>query len=195
MEDTELLELIKENDENALETLIERYRTIINVVISRYKVEAKSIGLDIKDLYQEGLIGLFEAIKSYDEFKEAGFKTYATIVVERKILDLVKTNKRLKHFNLNNAISLDSLLDEEDDRNLYDLLEIDDITPITKLISEEDKVLLKNSLTEFELKVYELKYEGKSNREISVILDKNTRSIENTIQRIKLKFKNIIDNN
>ena len=54
MEDTELLELIKENDENALETLIERYRTIINVLISRYKVEAKSIGLDIKDLYQEG---------------------------------------------------------------------------------------------------------------------------------------------
>ncbi len=193
--DTELLEQIKENNEEALEKLIERYKVVINGVLSKYKREASTIGLDVKDLYQEGLIGLITAIKRYDELKDASFRTFANLVIERQIIDLIKTNKRMKHMALNNSISLDSLLDEESDESLYDKIEADNYTPITKLISDEDKVLLKNNLTDFELKVYELKYEGKSNKEIALILDKNVRSIENTIQRIKVKFKDIIELN
>ena len=109
------------------------------------------------------------------------------------MLDLIKANKRLKHQTLNNAISLESMLDDDGDRNLYDKIEIDDTNQLNKLISEEDRTLLKNSLTEFELKVFELKYEGKSNKEISIILEKNIKSIENTLQRIKLKFKEIVN--
>ena len=191
MEDIELLELIKENNEEALENLIEKYRSTIIGILLKYKKDAYLIGLDIKDLYQEGLIGLFEAIKTYDEQKDASFKTYANLVIDRKLLDLIKANKRLKHFTLNNAVSLDSILDEEDDRNLYDKLETDESTPISKLIDEEDNELLKSSLTDFELKVYILKIEGKNNKEIASILDKNLRSVENTIQRIKIKFKEI----
>ena len=193
--DTELLEQIQENNEEALEKLIERYKVVINGVLSKYKREASTIGLDVKDLYQEGLIGLITAIKRYDELKDASFRTFANLVIERQIIDLIKTNKRMKHMALNNSISLDSLLDEESDESLYDKIEADNYTPITKLISDEDKVLLKNNLTDFELKVYELKYEGKSNKEIALILDKNVRSIENTIQRIKVKFKDIIELN
>ncbi len=195
MEDIELLELIKENNEEALENLIEKYRSTIIGILLKYKKDAYLIGLDIKDLYQEGLIGLFEAIKTYDEQKDASFKTYANLVIDRKLLDLIKANKRLKHFTLNNAVSLDSLLDEEDDRNLYDKLETDESTPISKLIDEEDNELLKSSLTDFELKVYILKIEGKNNKEIASILDKNLRSVENTIQRIKIKFKEITNDN
>lgn len=195
MEDIELLELIKENNEEALENLIEKYRSTIIGILLKYKKDAYLIGLDIKDLYQEGLIGLFEAIKTYDEQKDASFKTYANLVIDRKLLDLIKANKRLKHFTLNNAVSLDSILDEEDDRNLYDKLETDESTPISKLIDEEDNELLKSSLTDFELKVYILKIEGKNNKEIASILDKNLRSVENTIQRIKIKFKEITNDN
>lgn len=195
MEDIELLELIKENNEEALENLIEKYRSTIIGILLKYKKDAYLIGLDIKDLYQEGLIGLFEAIKTYDEQKDASFKTYANLVIDRKLLDLIKANKRLKHFTLNNAVSLDSILDEEDDRNLYDKLETDESTPISKLIDEEDNELLKSSLTDFELKVYILKIEGKTNKEIASILDKNLRSVENTIQRIKIKFKEITNDN
>ena len=191
--DTELLEQIKENNEEALEKIIERYKVVINGVLSKYKREASTIGLDVKDLYQEGLIGLITAIKRYDELKDASFKTFANLVIERQIIDLIKTNKRMKHMALNSAVSLDSLLDEDSDENLYDRIEADNYTPISKLISEEDKILLKNNLTDFELKVYELKYEGKTNKEIALILDKNIRSIENTIQRIKIKFKDIIE--
>lgn len=195
MEDIELLELIKENNEEALENLIEKYRSTIIGILLKYKKDAYLIGLDIKDLYQEGLIGLFEAIKTYDEQKDASFKTYANLVIDRKLLDLIKANKRLKHFTLNNAVSLDSILDEEDDRNLYDKLETDESTPISKLIDEEDNELLKSSLTDFELKVYILKIEGKNNKEIASILDKNLRSVENTVQRIKIKFKEITNDN
>ena len=195
MEDIELLELIKENNEEALENLIEKYRSTIIGILLKYKKDAYLIGLDIKDLYQEGLIGLFESIKTYDEQKDASFKTYANLVIDRKLLDLIKANKRLKHFTLNNAVSLDSILDEEDDRNLYDKLETDESTPISKLIDEEDNELLKSSLTDFELKVYILKIEGKTNKEIASILDKNLRSVENTIQRIKIKFKEITNDN
>ena len=193
MSDEELLDLVNDNNEDALEELIERYKVTINGVLSKYKSEANSLGLDIKDLYQEGLIGLFKAIKNYDLYKEANFKTYANLLINREMLDLIKSSKRYKHYTLNSAISLDSLLDEADNRSLYDKIESDELTPITKLINEEDDVTLKNLLTDFELKVYELKLEGKSNKEIALILDKNTRSIENTLQRIKVKFKSISD--
>ncbi len=193
MKDEELLELIKQNDEYALDKLIENYKPCIKGKLIKYKRDSSLIGLDVKDLYQEGLIGIFEAIRTYDQQKDASFKTYANILIDRKMLDLIKANKRLKHQTLNNAISLESMLDDDGDRNLYDKIEIDDTNQLNKLISEEDRTLLKNSLTEFELKVFELKYEGKSNKEISIILEKNIKSIENTLQRIKLKFKEIVN--
>lgn len=193
MSDNELLELIKENDEFALEELIERYKVSINSIILKYKKNINSLGLDIKDLYQEGLIALFDAIKTYDENKDASFKTYTNIVINRKMLDLIKSHNRVKYLSLNSAVSLDSIIDEDGERSLYDKLEMDTLTPINKLISDEDRMYLKNNLTEFELKVYELKYEGKTNTEIALILDKDVKSIRNTIDRIKNKFKEIKD--
>lgn len=193
MSDNELLELIKENDELSLEELIERYKVIINSIILKYKKNINNIGLDIKDLYQEGLIALIDAIKTYDESKDASFKTYANIVINRKMLDLIKSHNRVKYLSLNSAVSLDSIIDEDGERSLYDKLEMDSLTPINKLISDEDRMILKENLTEFELKVYELKYEGKTNSEIALILDKDVKSVRNTIDRIKSKFKEIKD--
>lgn len=193
MSDNELLELIKENDELSLEELIERYKVSINSIILKYKKNINNIGLDIKDLYQEGLIALIDAIKTYDETKDASFKTYANIVINRKMLDLIKSHNRVKYLSLNSAVSLDSIIDEDGERSLYDKLEMDSLTPINKLISDEDRMILKKNLTEFELKVYELKYEGKTNSEIALILDKDVKSIRNTIDRIKSKFKEIKD--
>ena len=126
MKDEELLELIKQNDEYALDKLIENYKPCIKGKLIKYKRDSSLIGLDVKDLYQEGLIGIFEAIRTYDQEKDASFKTYANILIDRKMLDLIKANKRLKHQTLNNAISLESMLDDDGDRNLYDKIEIDD---------------------------------------------------------------------
>lgn len=187
-EDNELLSLIDENNEDAYTELIERYNSKIHKIISKYKMKALQVGLDISDLYQEGLIGLINAIKTYNQNKEASFKTYASVLIDRHILDLVKRNNRIKHRSLNRAISLDNFSPEEK-QSLYNYVEVDNNTPELKLINEEETEELKKLLTDFELKVYELKIDGKSNGEISSILDKNTRSIENTVQRIKLKIK------
>lgn len=186
--DNELLFLISENNEQAFEMLIEKYDHVVQNIVNKYKAKASSIGLDIKDLKQEGLIGLTTAVKTFRDVKEASFKTYANILIERQILDLIKSHDRLKYRLLNNAISLDTFSVEEQ-QSLYEKVERNDVTPEIKLIDLESRKEIVKLLTPFELKVYELKLDGKSNKEISSILDKNSRSIENTIQRIKTKLK------
>ncbi len=186
--DEELLLAIEEENPDALEELINRYSKIINVVINKYKQKGESLGLDLKDLYQEGLIGLIKAVKTYKQEKGSSFKTYANIIIEREILDTIKANDRMKYKTLNNAISLDNCLFEEDN-NLYSYITDNKRDIDSKLIDEEEEEELKKSLTNFELKVFELKMDGKTNTEISLILDKPIRSIENTIQRIKIKIK------
>ena len=186
-EDSELLYLIEENNEDALLELIDRYSATINALVAKYKTKALSLGLEIPDIYQEGLIGLINGVKNYNQEKEVSFKTYARLVIDRQILDLIKINDRIKHKSLNSAVSLDKIREEK--TNLYNIIEMTTSSPERNLINEEDKKELKKILTNSELKVYELKYDGKSNREIAIILDKSTRSIENTIQWIKQKIK------
>lgn len=188
MNDNELLFLINENDEIAFETLIKRYETIINNVINKYKNKAINIGLEVKDLRQEGLVGLTTAVKTFSETKEASFRTYANILIERTIQDLIKSHDRIKYRSLNSAISLDTF-SEEEQQSLYDVIDRNEIAPELKMIDQENRKEIVKLLTPFELKVYELKLDGKTNKEMSSILEKNQRSIENTVQRIKTKLK------
>lgn len=187
IDDNELLYLIEENDEEALTKLIEKYTPKINAIILKYKSKALALGLDISDLYQEGLIGLMEGVKSFDKEKDASFKTFATILIEREILDILKRNDRMKYKSLNSAISMDNY-QEDSSQSLYNVIE-DNNTPEKAIISEELESELLKKLTEFELKVYELKIDGKTNNEISMIINKPIRSVENTITRIKGKIK------
>lgn len=187
-EDNELLYLTEENNEDAFTELIDRYTPKIYAIMNKYKTKANQVGLDISDLYQEGLIGLINAIKTYNKEKEASFKTYTSMLIERQILDLIKSSDRNKYKSLNSAISLDNFSLEET-QSLYNIVEVDKFTPELKLIDKEETEEIKNILTDFELKVYELKIDGKSNKEIAMILDKTTRSIENTLQRIKIKIR------
>lgn len=187
--DDELLYLIEENNEEALTKLIEKYTPKINKIISKYKTKALTLGLDISDLYQEGLIGLLEGVKSFDKTKDASFKTYTTILIEREILDILKRNDRIKHKTLNSAISIDNY-QENTSSNLYNIID-SGTTPEKIIINEEIEKELLKKLTQFELKVYELKIDGKTNNEIARIINKSVRSIENTITRIKIKIKQL----
>ena len=106
--DNELLYLIEENSDEAIAKIIERYTPKIRKIIGKYKTKGLALGLDISDLFQEGLIGLISAIKSFDKEKETSFKTYADIIIEREILDILKRNDRIKYKTLNSDISLDN---------------------------------------------------------------------------------------
>ena len=130
--DNELLFLIEENNEEAMTEIIERYNSKIHKIVSNYKEKGLQIGLEISDLYQEGLIGLINAIRTYNQDKEASFKTYASILIERSIMDLIKMNDRVKYKTLNSAIRIDNF-SESETQSLYNLIE-DKNTPELKLI-------------------------------------------------------------
>lgn len=192
LQDEVLLKRIKDNDEEALKYLIKKYTSLINLHINKYLKNASSLGLDYNDLYQESLIAISHAAKTFDEKEKVLFKTYASLLIERQIKDLLKTNNRNSTVVLNEAYSLDDDINENN-KNLYDRLPSTSYIPESYLAAKELDEEIKNVLTTLEYKVYELKKEGKSNKDIALILDMRVKAIENTFQRIKSKVRNIIN--
>ena len=152
----------------------------------------KNNGLDLSDLVQEGMIGLNHAIDKYHEMGNTLFYTYAQKCIERKIISVVISSNRNKNKILNESISYD------DDENLI-LKFIKDSSPSPEevLISDEieEKLLgkIKDKLTEFEEQVFTLMINGFKYKEIAEILDKDEKSIDNTMQRIKSKIRKVIN--
>ena len=178
----ELVCLARNNDELALKEIISMYNQTLKVNVSKYLRIASKYGLEYSDLYQESLVGLIEAIKLFDINKNKKFSTIVTLVVNRKLQDLVRINNRKRDNALNEAISLDN-----DKLGLYNILSTSG-SMIDKVINIETDKEIKEYLTIEEIKVYELKKEGRSNSDISKILDKPYKNITNTISRIKCKL-------
>lgn len=178
----ELVCLARNNDELALKEIINMYNQILKINVSKYLRVASKCGLEYSDLYQESLVGLIEAIKLFDETKNKKFSTIITLIVNRKLQDLIKNNNRKKNNVLNEAISLDN-----DSLGFYNILSTSE-NIIDKVINSETDKEIKEYLTIEEIKVYELKKEGRSNSDISKILDKPYKNITNTISRIKCKL-------
>lgn len=192
--DYEMLFLVSEKNEEAEEILINKYKNLINKYIEAYKNVALQNGLEECDLYQEGLMGLASAIKTFDQSKEASFYTYANICVKTKIQTAIRNSSSKKNSALNQSVSLDNLTNSQT-TSYYDII-CDSKNDISdKLLKEEEqkrifKEINKN-LTEFERQVLKLKVNSYSNDEISKILQKDKRSIENAINRIRNKYKTI----
>lgn len=178
----ELVCLARNNDELAIKEIISMYNQTLKICVSKYLRTASKCGLEYSDLYQESLVGLMEAIKLFDETKNRKFNTVVTLVINRKLQDLIKNNNRKKNNVLNEAISLDN-----DNLGLYNVLSTSG-NIIDKVINIETDKEIKEYLTIEEIKVYELKKDGRSNRDISKILDKPYKNITNTISRIKCKL-------
>ena len=119
LSDEELLSLINSDNKDALNYLINKYKELVYMKVSKYFI----IGAEKDDLFQEGMIGLFKAIKSYKENKHNSFKTFANMCIERQLITAIKTSNRQKHMPLNSYLSLNtSTYDEEDDKTLMDIL-------------------------------------------------------------------------
>lgn len=195
--DNELLFLVEENDERAEQILIKKYEPIINSIIKKYRHMITKLGLDESDLYQEGLLGLMRAIKYYDKDKCVLFYTYATICIDSMIKTSIRRASTQKNEILNSSFSLDSLLDEESGLDYYDLIQDNSANPESTIANEQEQSAevnaLKKNLTEFESSVLDLKLIGFTNEEIALILSKEKKSIENTISRIRIKYKNFLE--
>lgn len=191
--DYELLDYIYSCNEDANEILIYKYRPLI-VNIAQKLIKYSNGGVDLNDLIQEGMLGLNEAINSFREDREANFGTYARLCIQRKIISLVKSTKTLKNMVLNSSFSL-----EDDEVNAFDKYLMDNRLNPSFMVEDHDNEKfifnkLDEQLTDLEKQVFELKKEGFDYKEIADILEKSPKTIDNTIQRIKAKLKNIIKN-
>ncbi len=203
MSDEDLIHLIKSDDKHALEHLISRYKNLVNMKVSKYYI----VGAEREDIEQEGLIGLFKAIKSYQEGKQNSFKTFANICIERQLITAIKSSNRQKHMPLNSYLSLNmNAYDNNDDSNTgdADLIEIlnanlveDPLDTITqKEYYQTIENTINNALSEFEKKVLNQYMQGESYMQIAEKLDTPVKSIDNAIQRIRKKaLKEIMDEN
>ena len=173
-------------------TLIDRYCEFVRLKARSYFL----IGADREDIVQEGMIGLFKAVRDYREDRDTSFRAFAEICVTRQIITAVKTATRQKHAPLNSYVSLNNpaVEVEEPDRAAVDFLagrETPD--PADLVISTEEALSIKDSfakmLSRLEAEVLKLYVEGRSYQEIAVDLDRHVKSIDNALQRIKRKVE------
>ncbi len=175
----------------AQEYLINKYKNFV-------KAKAKSyflIGADKEDIYQEGMIGLYKAIRDFKADRLSSFRAFAEICVTRQIITAIKTATRQKHIPLNTYISLNKpIYDEESDRTLLDVLSGAKITdPEELVISREEVISIQNEigevLSELEMEVLMSYLDGKSYQEIACDLERHAKSIDNALQRVKRKLE------
>lgn len=195
-DDSELIYLVSENNEEANNIIFKKYASVIDYYAKKYLNLVDGKGMDYNDLYQEGLIALNEAINNYKEQKNIKFSSFASVCIERKMVSLVRMATRKKHSILNESYSLD-YKKEDDSESLINLLQSnkDNIEDI--LINKESTIHIINkintSLSSLEKEVYEMRLNGYSYEMIAKSIGKTPKSIERTLDRIRNKLKDVIN--
>ena len=191
--DEELVVLAQQSDDRALDYLLSKYFVYVrNKSLSYYIV-----GADRDDIIQEGMIGLFKAVRDFSSERGVSFKTFADVCVTRQIIPAVKNASRQKHAPLNFYVSLNkSVSDEDEDSTLSDILgQAKDSNPEEILIKKENANILGSEmsrlLSQFELLVLTLYLQGNSYQDIGKMIGKTPKSVDNALQRIKKKFEKI----
>lgn len=189
--DSELLLYISESNEDASEIIFKKYEPLIKTLSNKMFKYCYETGLELSDLYQEGMLALNLAVNSFDEQKNIRFSTFARKCIERRIASTIISSRRQKHKFLNESVSLEF---SDDERYKLDILLKDSSSnPENVLVEYEQNELLLNNLkeqlTNLEVNVLDLKLDGFSYSEIASILGKNRKCIDNAVQRIRLKAK------
>lgn len=197
LDDNKLIQKIKNGDKKALNYLLEKYTEVVSMKAGKYFI----VGAEKEDIIQEGLIGLFKAIKSFDPEKQSSFKTFANLCVERQLQTAIKSSMRQKHMPLNSYLSLNiSAYDENEDTSLLEVFEtenaaedpLDIVTKKEYYTFVEDRI--DETLSDFEKQVLHRYINGESYTEIAEKLDAPVKSVDNAIQRIRKKtIKNILN--
>lgn len=192
MSDEELLEAIKQDDKDALDFLICKYQDLVNSKVNKYFI----IGAEKEDIIQEGLIGLYKAIKDYKEDKQNSFKSFANLCIERQLITAIKSSNRQKHMPLNSYLSLNmNAYENEDGTNNSEIMEVLDTKivedPLDTITKKEYMSSVENAidthLSDFEKKVLGRYIQGDSYVTIAAKLDAPVKSVDNAIQRIRKK--------
>lgn len=194
LSDDEVAVLSQQGDGDALEYLLDKYKNFVRARARSYFL----IGADHEDIVQEGMIGLYKAIRDFKPDKQTSFRAFAELCVKRQIITAIKTATRQKHVPLNSYVSLNKpLYDEESDRTLLDVIEGRVTNPEDLFISREELAHIHKQigtvLSDLERQVLSAFLEGKSYQEIAVMLNRHVKSIDNALQRVKRKLTQYID--
>lgn len=187
--DEELINLINQGNQDALEYLLKRYKELVTMKVSKYFI----VGAEKEDIFQEGMIGLFKAIKGYNQEKQNSFKTFANLCVERQLITAIKTSNRQKHQPLNSYVSLNTAAyDEDEDTSVIDVFDSNTVEDPLDTITKREyyrlvEVKVNTSLSDFEKQVLHRYAQGESYTKIAEKLDAPVKSIDNAIQRIRKK--------
>ena len=193
MTDEKLIENIKNEDKMALNCLMERYNEIVNMKANKFFM----VGAEKDDMVQEGMIGLYKAVKSFDLEKQNSFKTFANMCIERQLITAVKNSNRQKHIPLNSSVSLNSAAYEDnEDMAKIEILDAKEINDPSEIIAEREylkniETKIKENLSEFELSVLYEYEKGKSYAAIAEKLNAKIKSVDTAIQRIRKKANKI----
>lgn len=196
MSDEDIATFCREQESGvALEYLISKYRNFVRAKARSYFL----IGADREDIIQEGMIGLYKAIRDFRSDKLASFRAFAELCITRQIITAIKTATRQKHIPLNSYISLNKpIYDEDSDRTLLDILSGSRVSdPEELVISREEfsdiEEKMGEILSDLEWKVLMAYLDGKSYQEIAVDLKRHVKSIDNALQRVKRKLERYLD--
>ncbi len=196
--DSELFSMVCEANEEAKDVLFLKYKYIIDIVIKKYSFVAMRLGFEYKDLYQEALVGFSDAINSFKDDKNTTLATFISLCVDRRLQNSIKKAGSIKNKMLLDSLSLEHVYEQyqvplkdiiSDDSNNDPLINIAKDEEIEELVK-----IIRESLSEQELEVYNLLITGMNYQEIAKFLGKNSKQVDNAIQRIKNKVKLIIKN-
>ena len=195
MTDEEIVALAQAGDGAALEFLLNKYKNFVRTKARSYFL----IGADHEDIVQEGMIGLYKAIRDFKEEKLSSFRAFAELCITRQIITAIKTATRQKHIPLNSYVSLNKpIYDDESDRTLLDVITEGWVSnPEDMLINQEDIGAIEGRIGEMlsslEKQALARYLEGKSYQEISDEMGRHVKSIDNALQRVKRKLQKYLD--
>ncbi len=193
--DEEIIKEAKAGDDKALEFLINKYKSFVRAKARTYFL----IGADREDIIQEGMIGLYKAIRDFGGDKLSSFRAFAELCITRQIITAIKTATRQKHIPLNSYISLNKpIFDEDSDRTLMDVISEESISdPEEMMINREEfagiEIKMGEILSNLEWEVLSQYLQGRSYQEIAVVLNRHVKSIDNALQRVKRKLEKYLE--
>lgn len=192
-----IVEQARKGDPKAQEILIKKYKNFVRSKARSYFL----IGADREDIVQEGMIGLFKAMRDYQPDRVSSFKSFAELCIKRQIITAIKTATRQKHIPLNSYVSLNKpVFDDDSDRTLYDVMSNNskELNPEHLMIKREELSHIEEKmgevLSDLEWKVLNAYLEGKSYQEISIEMNKHVKSVDNALQRVKKKLEKSLVN-
>lgn len=195
LSDEQLVELVHKGNSEALDFVIHKYRNFVRAKARSYFL----IGADKEDIVQEGMIGLYKAVRDYKGDKLSTFRAFAELCITRQIITAIKTATRQKHIPLNSYVSLDKpIYDEESDRTLMDVLTGTKVSDPQELIINREQFTsiegkVNELLSDLERRVLALYLDGRSYQEISEELNRHVKSIDNALQRVKRKLERYLE--